>query len=56
MKAGADMLYISGPAGDQQAAYVAVLQAARRGEISRKRLNQALLRILTVKRRYGLIR
>jgi beta-N-acetylhexosaminidase len=56
VKAGADMLYISGPAGDQQAAYVAVLRAARRGEISRKRLNQALLRILTVKRRYGLIR
>ena len=56
VKAGADMLYISGPAGDQQAAYVAVLQAARRGEISRKRLNQALMRILTVKRDYGLIR
>ena len=56
VKAGADMLYISGPAGDQQAAYVAVLRAARRGEISRRRLNQALMRILTVKRDYGLIR
>ena len=56
VKAGADMLYISGPAGDQQAAYVAVLRAARKGEISRRRLNQALLRILTVKRDYGLIR
>ena len=56
VKAGADMLYISGPPGDQQAAYVAVLRAARSGEISRRRLNQALMRILTVKRDYGLIR
>ncbi len=56
VNAGADMIYISGPAGDQQAAYVAVLRAARKGEISRKRLDDALLRILTVKRDYGLIR
>ena len=28
LRAGADMLYISGPAGDQQAAYVAVLRRA----------------------------
>lgn len=56
VKAGADMLFISGPAGDQQAAYVAVLRAARHREISRKRLDQALLRILTAKRNYGLIR
>ena len=56
VNAGADMLYISGPAGDQQAAYVAVLKAVRNGEISRRRLDEALLRILTVKRDYGLIR
>ena len=56
VNAGADMLYISGPAGDQQAAYVAVLRAARKGEISRRRLDDDLLRILTVKRGYGLIR
>lgn len=56
IRAGADMLYISGPPGDQQAAYVAVLRAARSGEISRRRLDQALLRILDVKRDYGLIR
>ena len=56
VNAGADMVYISGPAGDQQAAYVAVLRAARRGEISRKRLDEALVRILAVKRDYGLIR
>lgn len=56
VNAGADMLYISGPAGDQQAAYVAVLRAARKGEISRKRLDEALVRILSGKRDYGLIR
>ena len=56
VQAGADMLYISGDAGDQQAAYVAVLRAVRNGEISRKRLDDAILRILSVKRDYGLIR
>ena len=54
--AGADMVQISGSAGDQQAAYVAVLRAVRSGEISRERLNQAVLRVLSVKRDYGLIR
>jgi beta-N-acetylhexosaminidase len=56
VQAGADMLYISGSAGDQQAAYVAVLRAVRKREISRRRLDEALLRILSVKRDYGLIR
>jgi beta-N-acetylhexosaminidase len=56
LKAGADMLYISGSAGDQQAAYVAVLRAARSREIPRERLDDAVLRILSVKRDYGLIR
>jgi beta-N-acetylhexosaminidase len=56
LQAGADMLYISGPAGDQQAAYVAVLRAARSKEIPKRRLEEAVLRILATKRRYGLIR
>jgi beta-N-acetylhexosaminidase len=56
VKAGADMLYISGPSGDQQAAYVAVLRAARTKEIPKRRLEEAVLRILATKRRYGLIR
>jgi beta-N-acetylhexosaminidase len=56
VRAGIDMLVISGPAGDQQAAYVAVLQAVRSGRISRARLDQAVGRILSVKRDYGLIR
>jgi beta-N-acetylhexosaminidase len=56
VRAGADLLFISGPPGDQRAAYVALLRAARRGRISSRRLNEAVLRILAAKRRYGLIR
>jgi beta-N-acetylhexosaminidase len=50
------MLFISGPAGAQQAAYAAVLGAVRSGEISRSRLDEAIERILLAKERYGLIR
>ena len=56
LRAGADMLYVSGPAGDQQAAYVAVLRAVQRGKLSRRRLDEALSRVLLAKQRYGLIR
>jgi beta-N-acetylhexosaminidase len=56
LKAGADLVYISGPVGDQQAAYTAVLQAARSRDIPRRRLNEALLRALEAKEDYGLIR
>lgn len=56
VKAGADMVFISGPEGDQQASYVAVLRAARSGEIPRARIDEAVMRILSVKRDYGLIR
>jgi len=56
VKAGADMVQITGSAGDQQAAYVAVLRAVRSGEIPRKRLDEAVLRVLNGKRDYGLIR
>jgi beta-N-acetylhexosaminidase len=55
LRAGADVLYISGPVGDQQAAYAAVLRAARSGELPRGRLNAALLRALEAKEDYGLI-
>jgi beta-N-acetylhexosaminidase len=56
MRAGADMLYISGSSGDQQAAYVAVLRAVQRGQIPRRRLNEAIGRILLAKQDYDLIR
>ena len=56
LKAGADVLFISGPAGDQQAAYAAVLGAVRSGDVPRRRLNDAVLRALEAKEDYGLIR
>ncbi len=56
LQAGADMLWISGPAGDQQAAFAAVLRAASSRRIAPRRLNEALLRALEVKQDYGLIR
>jgi beta-N-acetylhexosaminidase len=56
LRAGADMLFISGPPVDQRGAYVAVLRAARRGRIGSRRLGEAVLRVLAAKRRYGLIR
>jgi beta-N-acetylhexosaminidase len=55
VRAGADLLYISGPPSEQVAAYAAVLKAARGGAISRARLREALLRNLSVKRNYRLI-
>jgi beta-N-acetylhexosaminidase len=56
LRVGADMLYVSGGAGDQQAAYVAVLRAVQRGRIPRRRLNEAVGRILLAKQDYDLIR
>jgi beta-N-acetylhexosaminidase len=56
LEAGVDMLFISGPAGDQQAAYAAVLGAVRSGDVPRRRLNDAVLRALEAKEDYGLIR
>lgn len=56
LSAGADMLFVSGPAGDQQAAYAAVLRAVQSGRLTRRRLDEALQRALFVKEDYGLIR
>ncbi len=55
VKAGADMVYISGPRGDQEAALNAVLNAVRKGDIKRARINEAVARILVAKRSAGLI-
>ncbi len=56
IRAGADMLYISGNVADQQSAYVAVLRAVQRGRIPRRRLDEAIGRILLAKQDYDLIR
>jgi beta-N-acetylhexosaminidase len=54
-RAGADMIYISGGAGDQQSAYIAVLRAVQRGRVPRHRLDEAVGRILLAKEDYDLI-
>jgi beta-N-acetylhexosaminidase len=56
LRAGADLLQITGTPGDQQAAYVAVLRAVQRGAVPRRRLDQAVGRILLAKQDYDLIR
>jgi beta-glucosidase-like glycosyl hydrolase len=56
LRAGADMLLVSGPPADQRASYRAVLGAVKKRRITRKRLDTAVLRILSVKRDYGLLR
>jgi len=56
LRAGADAIYISGGAGEQQAAYLAVLRAIQRGRIPRRRLDEAVGRVLLAKQDYGLIR
>jgi beta-N-acetylhexosaminidase len=56
LKAGADMVFISGSAADQQAAYGAVLRAAKRGDLAKRRLDEAVLRDLHAKSDYGLIK
>jgi beta-N-acetylhexosaminidase len=55
IKAGADMVYISGELSDQEAAYTAVLNAVRSGEISETRVRQSLLRVLLAKSGYKLL-
>jgi beta-N-acetylhexosaminidase len=55
LKAGVDLVWISGPRGDQEAAMNAVLNAVQSGELSRERIDQALLRALTAKQVAGLI-
>ena len=55
IKAGADMVYISGGLSDQESAYAALLNAVRAGQIPESRVRQALLRVLVAKSRYGLL-
>ncbi len=55
LKAGADMVYISGDLSDQEAAYAAVLNAVREGRIPETQVRQSLLRVLLTKRNYGLV-
>jgi beta-N-acetylhexosaminidase len=55
LKAGDDLLYITGPPSEHAAAYDAVLAAAQRSAAVRALVRAALLRDLTLKARYGVL-
>jgi beta-N-acetylhexosaminidase len=55
IKAGADMVFISGPRTDELAAYQALLGAVQHGQIPAARLDASVERILLAKRALGLI-
>ncbi len=54
VKAGADLLLISGPAEEQATAYDAVVTAVESGEIPRERIEASGERIMNLKNRYPL--
>ena len=56
LSAGDDLLYISGPPSEHQAAYAGVLAAARSSAAVRTRIHEALLHVLSLKARYGILR
>lgn len=56
LQAGEDLLYISGPASEHQAALQGVLSAAQHSATIRALVHEALLRVLSLKARYGLLR
>ncbi len=55
VKAGADFVMVVGDSNNQAKVYAALLDAARRGEISPARLDESVRRILRAKIDYGLI-
>jgi beta-N-acetylhexosaminidase len=54
IRAGIDMVWISGPPAVQARAYREILAAIKKGTITRGRLDTAVTRIITVKRELGL--
>jgi beta-N-acetylhexosaminidase len=54
IRAGIDMVWLSGPPGLQAKVYRTILAAIKKGTISRGRLDTAVTRIITVKRELGL--
>ncbi len=56
LRAGADLVWFSGPPALQQATFDAILKAVRGKKISQERLDEAVLRDVAAKRDYGLLR
>jgi beta-N-acetylhexosaminidase len=55
LRAGADMLQVTGSPESQADAYDAVLSAAVAGRIDHARIDQAVTRVLSLKQAYGLL-
>jgi beta-N-acetylhexosaminidase len=53
LKAGCDLLWVPGDAGDQDAAWRAVVGALRTGEVAPERVAEALGRVSALRARYG---
>jgi beta-N-acetylhexosaminidase len=53
LKAGCDLLWVPGDAGDQDAAWRAVVRALRTGEVPPARVSEALGRVSALRARYG---
>ena len=53
MKAGVDLLWVPGDAGDQDAAWRAVIRALRTGDAEPARVAEALARVSALRARYG---
>ena len=54
LKAGDDLLYVSGGTAEQEQAFGAVLAAIRKGELSRDRIEASVARVLALKQSHGL--
>jgi beta-N-acetylhexosaminidase len=54
LRAGADLLFVSGGVPEQDQAFATVVGEVRSGKISRKRIEDSVVRVLALKRRAGL--
>ena len=54
--AGVDMVYVPGPSGVVNETYTALVNGIKRGGLKRRRVDEALTRILIAKNDLGLLR
>ena len=54
LRAGCDLIVVPGSPADRDAAYRGAVAAVRSGDLSRERVDEALLRVLSLKQRVGL--
>jgi beta-N-acetylhexosaminidase len=54
LRAGCDLVVVPGSQADRDAAYRGALAAVESGDLPRERIDEALLRVLSLKQRVGL--